>query len=132
MKANLCHIFVNISNPEESFPYYKELLAYFTYKIEFENDEYLGMTNGELDIWLQQTDKKYRNNEFHRKHTGINHIAFRIASKEEVDTFSAEFLLPRNINVLYETPKPYPETTKEYYAVYFEDPDRIKLEVCYY
>jgi hypothetical protein len=30
--------------------------------------------------------------------------------------------------VLYGGPKEYPEYRKGYYAVYFEDPDRIKLE----
>jgi hypothetical protein len=33
--------------------------------------------------------------------------------------------------VLYEGPGEYPEYHRGYYAVYFEDPDRIKLEVAY-
>ena len=131
MKSNLCHIFLNISNPEKSFPYFKELLKYFDYEIEFENDQYLGMTNGAIDIWLEHTDVKYRDDKFNRKHTGINHFAFRVDTKGDVDKFYNDFLKPKNIHVLYETPKPFPETTEKYYAVYFEDPDRIKLEVCF-
>ncbi|KKK66358.1 hypothetical protein LCGC14_2964920 [marine sediment metagenome] len=132
MKSNLCHIFLNILNPEKSFPYYKEFLKYFDYEIEFENDQYLGMTNGVIDIWLQHTDMKYRDDKFHRKKTGINHFAFRVDTKDDVDKFYSEFLKSKNIKVLYNTPKPFPENTENYYAVYFEDPDRLKLEVCFY
>ena len=46
--------------------------------------------------------------------------------------FDKKFLNKNNIPVLYKTPKLFPEYNKDYYAVYFEDPDRIKLEVAYY
>ena len=48
-----------------------------------------------------------------------------------MDRFHKEFLKPRKIKTLYSTPKKFPEYTKDYYAVFFEDPDRIKLEVCF-
>jgi hypothetical protein len=37
--------------------------------------------------------------------------------------------LPNKIKVLYDGPKEYPDYSNGYYAVYFEDPDRIKLEL---
>jgi hypothetical protein len=46
-----------------------------------------------------------------------------------VDDFYNQYLLPRKVPVLYGGPKEYPEYTKGYYSVYFEDPDRIKLEL---
>ncbi|OLS23908.1 MAG: hypothetical protein HeimC3_22510 [Candidatus Heimdallarchaeota archaeon LC_3] len=52
--------------------------------------------------------------------------------RDDVDRFHNEFLKAKNLKTLYKTPKPFPETTEKYYAVYFEDPDRIKLEICYY
>jgi hypothetical protein len=65
----------------------------------------------------------------------LNHIAFQAKSKADVDRLHSEFLVPRSIKVLYGGPKEYPEYSKHlehpeegYYAVYFEDPDRIKLE----
>jgi hypothetical protein len=38
------------------------------------------------------------------------------------------FLEPRAIKPLYSGPKPY-DYTPGYYAVYFEDPSRLKIEV---
>jgi len=33
---------------------------------------------------------------------------------------------------IFDTPQKYPNYTDKYYAVYFADPDGIKLEVAYY
>jgi hypothetical protein len=43
--------------------------------------------------------------------------------------FVAEFMQPRGMAALYESPREYPEYRPGYYAVFFEDPDRLKLEV---
>ncbi len=60
---------------------------------------------------------------------GLSHIAFYAVSRKEVDKFYEEFLVPQGVRVLYGGPKKYPEYSKDYYAVYLEDPDRIKLEL---
>src|SRR5438309_9704605 len=72
--------------------------------------------------------ERYKDSGFHRGHVGLNHIAFHAKSRADVDRLHSEFLVPRSIKVLYGGPKEYPEYRKGYYAVYFEDPDRIKLE----
>lgn len=59
---------------------------------------------------------------------GINHIAFWAPSKSVVERFYKEYLVPKKIPTLYGGPKEY-EYRKGYYAVYFEDPDRLKLEL---
>ena len=66
---------------------------------------------------------------FHRKRTGLNHLAFRVPHREDVDRFANDFLAPRGLAPLYETPREFPEYRPGYYAVFFEDPDRLKLEV---
>ena len=100
-------------------------------KISLEDKTTLGMTNGTCDVWIIQTADKYKENKYHRKNTGLNHIAFGVYSKEDVDTFVKEFLEPKNIKPLYNSPKEFKEYQDGYYAVYFEGPDRIKLEVVY-
>jgi len=131
MNASLEHIIINVSNPNVSFPFYKDLFIYFEYKIlaEEENDHIAFRKKDTADFWIVATDPKYIKNGFHRKNTGINHFAFHASSKEEVDRFYKEFLKPKGIKTLYDSPKPFLEYTPDYYAVFFEDPDRIKLEV---
>jgi len=132
MNTFLEHIGINVSNPKLSFPFYKDLFEYFDYKIIKDNDRCLAVRKkGTPDFWLHATEEGYIANKFHRKNTGLNHFAFHVSSREEVDKFYNEFLKPRNIKSLYNTPKPFPQYEPDYYAVYFEDPDRIKLEVCF-
>ncbi len=56
-------------------------------------------------------------------------MAFRVPEREHVDRFTLDFLVPRGIATLYGTPHVFPEYRPGYYAVFFEDPDRLKLEV---
>jgi catechol 2,3-dioxygenase-like lactoylglutathione lyase family enzyme len=131
MKTSLYHIHLNVSDAKVSLPFYKDLFAYFEYKIIDESPEHIGVSNGTTDLWIIETEKVYRKNKFHRKNTGINHLAFRLNSKEDVDKFTNDFLKPKGISTLYDTPKIFPEYGGEYYAVFFEDPDRMKLEVMF-
>jgi catechol 2,3-dioxygenase-like lactoylglutathione lyase family enzyme len=129
MKTKLAHVQLNVKEPSISFPFYKDLFKYFEYEIIVEDEECLGFSNGTTDFWINAVEEKYKANKFHRKNIGINHLCFKVDSKEKVDKFYNEFLKPRNISALYKTPKMFPEYTPDYYAVFFEDPDRIKLEV---
>lgn len=131
MKALVYHIQINVSNPKISLPFYKKLFSYLEYKIIDESKEHIGASNGTTDFWIIATDKKHLDKKFHRKATGLNHISFKVSSKEDVDSFVANFLKKNKINPLYESPKHFPEYNLGYYAVFFEDPDRIKLEVTY-
>lgn len=130
MNAFLEHIILNVSNPKVSFPFYKDLFGYFEYNLFAEKSDHVAFRKkGTADFWIVATDSKYISNGFHRKNTGINHFAFHASSKGEVDRFYKEFLKPRGTKTLYESPKSFPEYAPDYYAVFFEDPDRIKLEV---
>ncbi len=127
MKPSLYHIQLNVSKPE----FYKDLFKHLNYKVVGEWEDGFGATDGTVDFWVFRTDSKYRRRSFHRKATGLNHLAFLVASRADVKRFARDFLQPRKIRPLYQTPREFPEYRKGYYAVYFEDPDRIKLEVVY-
>ena len=129
MKAKIYHLEIHVGVYKKSLAFYKDLLGYLEFKTTLEEDYLAGFSDGAADLWLVATDPKYLINKFHRKNVGLNHLAFRVNSKEEVNMFHDEFLKPRAIASLYQTPKFFPEYTPNYYAVYFEDPDRIKLEV---
>lgn len=64
---------------------------------------------------------------YHRKRIGLNHLAFRGESRAQVDRI-AGWIKDNGHSLLYEDRHPY-AGGPGYYAVFFEDPDRIKLEV---
>lgn len=93
--------------------------------------DFIGYTDGSLKLFLVQVEERFSNKKFHRKQVGLNHIAFRVDSKKKVDSFH-KFLKKNKITILYGGPKDYSaEYAKGYYAVFFEDPDRVKLEVVF-
>lgn len=131
MKASLYHIEFHVSNFGKSLRFYRELFKYFGWKKIYEDKQICGWKGTTGDVWIVRTLKKYSKTAFHRKRVGLNHIAFRVSTKKEVDMFYKAFLKKKSIQTLYGSPKEYPQYEKGYYAVYFEDPDRIKLEVVY-
>jgi len=54
-----------------------------------------------------------------------------VRARADVDRFVAEFMTPRGLAPLYDSPREYPEYREGYYGVFFEDPDRIKVEVAH-
>ncbi len=126
MKASFDHVKINVSDPN----FYKDLLNYFGFRIVKEYAGGFGATDGKIDgVWVFRTPKKYTR-KINFQTTGLNHLAFNVESKEEVDKFYKDYLVTRKIPVLHE-PKEYPQYVSGYYAVFFEDPDHIKLEVVY-
>jgi catechol 2,3-dioxygenase-like lactoylglutathione lyase family enzyme len=132
MKTSIHHIHLNVSNAKKSLPFYKDLLGYLRYKIVDESREHIGTSNGTTDLWIVQAHRQRLKGPFRRQETGLNHIAFRVSTQKSVDRFVHKFLEPKKLKPLYGSPRHFPEYRKGYYAVYFEDPDRVKLEVVYF
>jgi catechol 2,3-dioxygenase-like lactoylglutathione lyase family enzyme len=125
------HLQINVGDPALSIPFWRDLLGYLEYRAIMATHDVLGMTNGGMDFWIIATPAERRARGFHRKNVGINHVAFRVDSRQAVDTFHHEFLGARRIAPLYEGPREYPEYAPGYYAVFFEDPDRLKIEIAH-
>ncbi len=126
--TSIDHVHINISNLKISGLFYDKLLKYFGFKI-LRKEKYCWTwhNNGRNTFTIEQTIGKFSKNKFYRKQIGLNHIAFKAATKNKVDKFY-KFLLRNKISILYNGPKSYPKYWQNYYAVFFEDPDRIKLE----
>jgi catechol 2,3-dioxygenase-like lactoylglutathione lyase family enzyme len=129
VKARVYHVQVNVRDAAASLPFWKALLGYLEYRVVHEEAGVAGFSNGTTDLWLMAADAPHRGAGFHRKRAGLNHVAFRVDQRGDVDRFRREFLEPRGLATLYGTPREFPEYAPGYYAVFFEDPDRIKLEV---
>lgn len=133
MRSRIGHIYLYVSDLDTSYNFYKSLLEFLGYKETLKKDWGFAFENSGTSIWFEKTRSKHLSEGYHRQRTGLNHLAFRVDSKEDVDILHKNFIQMRGLNTLYETPRLFPEYHEEmYYAVFFEDPDRIKLEVAYY
>ena len=74
-----------------------------------------------------QAEPRFCDEPYNRCHPGLNHLAFHAASRQQVDEVT-ELLRGRGVHILYEDRHPW-AGGPGCYAVYFEDPDRMKVEL---
>jgi glyoxylase I family protein len=129
VKAELYHLQINVRDAAVSLPFYQELLGYLEYRTVYQSETVAGFSGRGADIWVIAAHPAHAAHGFHRKRTGLNHVALRVERREDVDRFRGEFMAPRHLAALYQTPREFPEYRPGYYAVFFEDPDRLKLEI---
>ncbi|MGE3966035.1 MAG: VOC family protein [Planctomycetota bacterium] len=82
---------------------------------------------GATYIVFVQVLERHAEPTYHRCRVGLNHLAFHARSRQHVDELTAE-LRARGVPVLYEERHPL-AGGEGYYAVFFEDPDRMKVEL---
>ena len=64
---------------------------------------------------------------YHRCRVGLNHLAFHAVSREQVDNLTMK-LKEKGVKILYPERHPFAGGSG-HYAVFFEDPDRMKVEI---
>ncbi|NWN98460.1 VOC family protein [Caldifermentibacillus hisashii] len=123
----LHHVEINVSDLNRSIAFwgwFLEELGYTPFQ-EWEN----GTSWKLADTYLVfvQTEERFLDVPYHRSRVGLNHLAFYAESREHVDNITRK-LKEKGIKILYEDRHPF-AGGKEHYAVFFEDPDRIKVEL---
>lgn len=122
--GRLHHLELYVSDLERSLAFWRWLLAELGYE-RFE--AWAGGESWKLGptyiVFVQVADA-FREPAYDRRRVGLNHLAFHVATREEVDRLATEISRPDR-RLLYT--ERYP--SDDYYAVYFEDPDGIKVEL---
>jgi len=126
-KGRIHHIEIYVSNLKNSTDFWGWFLKELGYEVyqKWENGQSFKME--ETYIVFVQTDEKFLEIPYHRCRVGLNHLAFHASSKEQVDDIT-EKLREKGMKILYEKNHPF-AGGEGHYAVYFEDPDRIKVEL---
>ena len=130
MNAFVYHVQINVGAPG-AIAFYRALFGFLDYRVMAETHDHLGVSNGTTDFWMVATPAERRGARFHRKNSGLNHVCFGERERGDVDRFVDDFMRPRSIAPLYETPREFPEYRPGYYAVFFEDLDRLKIEIAH-
>lgn len=127
MKGILHHIELYVKDLNKSIAFWGWLLEELGYK-EFQKwPQGISYIFEKSYIVFVQTEDKYLDVPYHRCRTGLNHLAFYGGTNAFVDEMT-EKLRSRGVTILYEEKHPY-AGGPDYYAVFFEDPDRMKVEI---
>ena len=124
----LHHIEIYVSDLNTSHAFWSNLLAKIGYEVSGKWDEGFTLSN-EKDAYFTfvQVSKKYAAHKYHRCGVGLNHLAFKVENKSEVDAIR-QHCLDNGIICLYDDKFPHANGGQDYYALFLEDPDRIKVE----
>ncbi len=122
------HIEVFVSDLEKTKEFWGWLLEEeLGYKRYQQWEEGCSWKLGETYIVFVQANERFLDIKYHRSRVGLNHLAFHVESSKYVDEMT-DRLIEKGITILYKDKHPY-AGGPNYYAVYFEDPDRIKVEL---
>ena len=124
MKGTIHHIEINVSSLEKSRQFWGWLLNELGYIVHQQWDMGISYKLDHTYLVFVQTKSKHLFMDYHRGRTGLNHIAFHVDSVEELNKVTKQ-LKEKHIAILY--PEKYP--SDKHHAVYFEDPDRVKVEI---
>lgn len=120
------HVEINVTDLARSAPFYEALLTQLGYRPYQVWEQGRSFRKGRAYVVIVQASPEHLDAGFHRKRAGLNHLAFEATSREAVENFMADFLAPRALAPLYGGAVAEASGS---YGVFFEDPDRIKLEV---
>ncbi len=124
------HVDLVVSSIERSLPFYRDLLSPLGFhrigEVEGERGEtiwYIGGSGSSIGLREAQTQSELPND---RYRVGLHHLAFEASSRAGVDE-RAKWLRNQGAEIESE-PQEY-GYLPGYYAVFFFDPDGIKLEI---
>lgn len=118
------HIVIRVSDFETSEVFYGKLFKFLGFKVLYDLDDGMVWTNGQTRYGIGQADAKGRKAKFRLGNVGLHHYAFELRSRKDVDALQ-KFLIDELDATIVD---PAGEYYDDYYAVFFLDPDGIKLE----
>jgi len=117
------HLSVRVSDIERSKAFYGRLFEFLGFEVLEDYGDQIGWTNGKTRYWIGQADEAGRRHRHRIGEVGFHHYAFELRSRADVDALQA-FLEREGATIVDPAGEYYPD----YYAVFFLDPDGLKLE----
>ena len=117
------HLVIRVSDYARSKQFYDRLFRFLGFEVSDEYDDAIGWTNGKTRFWIGPADARGRKHKHRIGDVGLHHYAFELRSRRDVDELES-FLKQLGARIV----DPAAEYYDDYYAVFFLDPDGLKLE----
>jgi catechol 2,3-dioxygenase-like lactoylglutathione lyase family enzyme len=123
------HLVLSVGDLARSKDFYDKVLGFLGFKLTYDGGGFVGWSNRKTLFWIAQADAQGRTRKHRKGDIGFHHYAFELASRSAVDELGA--FLERNGMVIADPPDTY-NGDEKYYAVFFHDPDGMRLEAMHY
>jgi catechol 2,3-dioxygenase-like lactoylglutathione lyase family enzyme len=118
------HLVLSVGDLARSKDFYGKVLAFLGFKLKYDHTDMVGWSNRKTLFWIAQADAQGRKRKHRKGDIGFHHYAFELSSRKDVDALGA--FLDQHGMTMIDPPGEYYDSS--YYAVYFADPDGMKLE----
>ena len=126
----LDHVYLTVSNFKRSQRFYDRLMKALGFKkgtAPIGGAPHCHYYNRNFQISIRPARRGARRHDSYSP--GLHHLSLRVANNAAVDEVARRL---RAMKIAIEGPRAWPEYLPDYYAVFFEDPDGIRLEVMNY
>lgn len=130
------HIQITVKDLSRAEKFYDQLMPYLGYDLSLKNKgrveahdfDVIEYVHPNLTIGINSPRNSLKETAVHRRRPGsLHHLAFKADSEQHVDAFYRKI---KAIDAdIVSPPRHYPQHGERYYALFFKDPDGIKLEV---
>ncbi len=118
------HLVISVGDFERSKDFYNKVLGALGFRLKHEYGDMAGWSNGKTLFWISEADAQGKKHPHRKGNIGFHHYAFELAKRADVDEFYQA--LKRYKVEVPDPPDDYYEGG--YYAVYFLDPDGLRME----
>lgn len=123
------HVILTVNDLARSRSFYAALMPRLGYAALGEYGGGVGFLGAGGSFWIKEAAPEHRGATFSKDRVGLCEVAFRAEDRSHVDALAGE--IPGFGGTILDAPREYPEYVPGYYAVFFADPDGIKLEAMY-
>jgi len=128
MSGAIHHVILCVKDIGRSRAAYAWLLPQVGFSTRHDFGESSGWSSAQCRFWIRPEDPQYAGDRFSKDRVGLCEVAFAAPTRAAVDEL-ARALGEHGFAILH-PPAEYPYSPG-YYAVFFTDPDGIKLEYAY-
>ena len=124
------HIYIAASDLKRSEAYYDQVMSVLGFRkntFPNEGDQHIQYYNRHFGFVLRPA--RVNQGKHDPMAPGLHHFCLRVETRADVDAIAARFA---ELGIECSPPQLYPEYAPDYYAIFFSDPDGIRLEITNY
>jgi glyoxylase I family protein len=125
MAGRIDHAIITVNSYDRACQFYDWLMPQVGYPNMHDYGAMRGWANETGSFWIKKAEAKFAADRFSKDRVGLCEIAFRADNRAQIDALAKG--VEANGGTILDPPREY-DYVPGYYAVFFADPDGIKLE----
>ncbi len=125
MTGRIDHTIIAVNSYDKACRFYAWLMPKLGYPNMHDYDETRGWANESGSFWIKKAGAQFAADTFSKDRIGLCEIAFHADNRAQIDELAQG--VQANGGSILDPPREY-DYVPGYYAVFFADPDGIKLE----